>query len=138
MPGSVAAATALAATSDTEWTGDGLTDRPLRHAIEVRHPSFLNTAFIQLLRDHNVAVVFTNTPGAPGFRDLTGDFVYVRLGSGEDHYPDGYDDAALDEWAGRIDAWRDGGRDVFVYFKNPAGLLPHTPHNATRLIERLG
>jgi uncharacterized protein YecE (DUF72 family) len=114
-----------------------LPDHPVRHAIEVRNPSYLNVEFIELLRAHNVAVVFSNAPGALGFSEPTSDFVYVRLSSGEDHYADGYDDATLQEWAERINGWRDSHRDVFAYFKNPAGVLPHTPHNATRLIARL-
>ena len=115
-------------------------DRPLRHAIEARNASYLNTAFTDLLSAAGVAVVFTNAPDAPGFRAVTADFVYVRLSSGDDHFADGYDDATLREWADRILAWTTGAppRDVFAYFKNPAGVLPHTPHNAVRLLRMLG
>jgi uncharacterized protein YecE (DUF72 family) len=140
LPHSTSDAAKLAAHSETGEGGyDDLPDCPLRHAIEVRDASYLNAEFIEHLRAHNVALVFTNSPDAPDFRDLTSDFVYLRLSSGEDHYADGYDDEALDDWAARIGAWVDGppARDVFTYFKNPAGVLPHTPHNATRLIARL-
>jgi uncharacterized protein YecE (DUF72 family) len=140
LPQSTDDAAKLAAQSATsDGSAPDQPDRPLRHAIEVRDASYLNTEFVALLKEHNVAVVFTNAPDAPGFRDLTSDFVYVRLNSGEDHYADGYDDSALDDWAARILEWVDGPppRDVFAYFKNPAGVLPHTPHNATRLIARL-
>jgi uncharacterized protein YecE (DUF72 family) len=139
LPHSTHDAARLAAQSEI---GEDVTsdqpNRPLRHAIEVRDASYLNTEFIALLKAHNVAAGFTNAPGAPGFRDLTADFVYVRLSSGEDHYADGYDDTTLQAWAERISGWRETGRDVFVYFKNPAGVLTHTPHNAARLIARLG
>jgi uncharacterized protein YecE (DUF72 family) len=140
LPQSTDDATELAAQSET---GDGgsldLPNRRLRHAIEVRDPSYLNTEFVQLLRAHNIGLVLTNAPGAPDLRDLTSDFVYLRLSSSEDHYAAGYDDDALETWAGRIAAWLAGppARDVFAYFKNPAGVLPYTPHNATRLIARL-
>jgi uncharacterized protein YecE (DUF72 family) len=140
LPYSVEDAAALAAQSSAiEWSANEPTNRTLRHAVEVRNPSFLNTEFVDLLRDRSIAVVFTNSPGVPGFRDLTSDFVYLRLGSGDDHYADGYDDPTLDTWAERIAEWTTGAppRDVFAYFKNPAGVLAHTPHNATRLIERL-
>jgi uncharacterized protein YecE (DUF72 family) len=140
LPRSSTDALRLAQESETSDSGGSdLPDRPLRHAIEVRNASYVDADFFALLKSHNIAVVFTNAPGALDFRDLTSDFVYVRLSSGDDHYAGGYDDAALDDWVTRITAWVDGppSRDVFAYFKNPAGVLPHTPHNATRLIARL-
>jgi uncharacterized protein YecE (DUF72 family) len=114
-----------------------LAKHPHRHAIEVRDASYLNVDFIGLLRAHSVAIVFTNEPGSVVFDEPTSDFVYVRLSSGEDHFTDGYDDVSIREWADRVNGWRAGGRDAFVYFKNPQGELPHTPHNAMRLIRAL-
>ena len=35
----------------------------LRHAIEIRHPSFLDPAFVALLRRHDIALVFADTVG---------------------------------------------------------------------------
>jgi uncharacterized protein YecE (DUF72 family) len=140
LPRSGAEAARLAEESETgDGSGGQLPDSPLRHAIEVRGASYLDADFVALLKSYNVAVVFTNAPGAPDFRELTSDFVYLRLSSSEDHYANGYDDDALDNWATRITAWVGGppSRDVFAYFKNPAGVLPHTPHNATKLIARL-
>ena len=141
LPRTTNDAVRLAAESETAGGDFGyLRDRRLRHAIEVRDSSYRNTEFMDMLTAHDVAVVFTNSPGTPDFRELTSDFVYLRLSSGDDHYADGYDDDALDELALQISAWIDGPppRDVFAYFKNPAGVLTHTPHNATRLIKRLG
>ena len=46
--------------------------RPLRHALEVRHPSFVDPAFVDLLRDQNVALVVADTAGKwPYAEDLT-------------------------------------------------------------------
>lgn len=50
----------------------------VRHAIEVRHPSFANPGFIAQLRRHNVALVTADTAEWPGF-DQTADFAYLRL-----------------------------------------------------------
>ena len=44
----------------------------------------------------------------PLLEDLTADFVYVRLHGDEELYASGYSDAALDDWARRIDTWRHG------------------------------
>jgi uncharacterized protein YecE (DUF72 family) len=141
LPRSFDQASTLAAESKTvEWTDAGLANRGIRHAVEIRNESFVDAGFLGLMRANDIATVITNSPEHPQIRELTSDFVYVRLSSGRDHYPDGYDDETLDHWAIQIERWLTGPppRDVFVYFNNPAGELPHTPFNALRLIERLG
>ncbi|WP_083615496.1 DUF72 domain-containing protein [Paraburkholderia sp. SOS3] len=133
-------------------------DRPrrLRHAIEIRHPSFVDAAFVALLRKHGVALVVSDsTEDWPHVDDLTADFVYLRLHGTSARYSGSYDDAALDTWAQRIEAWAHGGqpadakliapdrpprkrstRDVFCYFDNDT--KTQAPFDAQRLMERLG
>jgi len=54
--------------------------RELRHAIEIRHESFLDPTFVDLLREHNVALVIAETARRwPMVHDITADFVYMRL-----------------------------------------------------------
>ncbi len=75
--------------------------RPLRHALEVRHESFLTADFIALLRTHRVALVCSDAPAWPRLMDVTADFIYCRLHGSKELYASGYDDATLDE-GGRI------------------------------------
>src|SRR5690606_35456236 len=110
-------------------------DRPLRHAIEIRHDSFRDERFIALLRRHGVALVCADTVDWPLLMDLTADFVYCRLHGSVELYNSGYSPAELDRWAGRVDAWAAGRpmtdgnfvtppvtdgrpRDVFLFFDN--------------------
>ena len=127
--------------------------RPVRHAIEVRHPSFMVPEFFELLREHRVAFVFADTAGKwPYAEELSADFIYIRLHGAEQLYVSGYTDAELDWWAARIERWRRGKqpddarligsrridqqrRDVFVYFDNDAKV--HAPFDAIRLAKRL-
>jgi uncharacterized protein YecE (DUF72 family) len=127
--------------------------RPLRHAMEVRHQTFMTPEFFELLGQENIAFVFADTAGKfPYAENLTADFIYIRLHGAEKLYVSGYDDAALDWWANRIKLWRAGrqprdakligkrdsdgrSRDVFVYFDNDAKV--HAPFDAIRLAERL-
>jgi uncharacterized protein YecE (DUF72 family) len=120
-------------------------DRPIRHAFEVRHESFKDAKFLELLRRYDVAVVVTNSPPWPELRDVTSDFVYVRLHGDLERRPHGYSDADLDEWAGRINGWLSGkacpdgrGRDVFAYFDNPDDRGTRSPFDAMHLHDRLG
>lgn len=111
--------------------------RRLRHAMEIRHDSFVDPAFLALLRRHRVALVVADTAGRwPKLFDVTADFVYVRLHGDAELYASGYSDAALAEWAARIADWRDAGHDVYVYFDND--IKVHAPFDALRLAERLG
>jgi uncharacterized protein YecE (DUF72 family) len=127
-------------------------DRPLRHAIEVRHPSFVTPEFIELLRTHDVALVVADTAGRwPFLEDVTSDFVYVRLHGDVKLYESGYTDTALEHWAARVRAWRDGRkppstklaapprrarrRDVYVYFDND--IKVHAPYDAMSLAAKV-
>ena len=58
---------------------------PLRHVVEVRHDSFLTPEFIALLRKFSMPVVFTDHDEYPSIADVTGDFVYARLQTGQGH-----------------------------------------------------
>lgn len=131
------------------------TQRILRHAMEVRHPSFECEDFVELLRKYNVALVVADTAGKwPFMEDPTSDFMYLRLHGDEKLYVSGYTESALKEWARKIRGWSRGktpaktrrvaprpdtlpkGRDVFVYFDNDVKV--HAPFDAMHLAHRLG
>jgi uncharacterized protein YecE (DUF72 family) len=159
LPRSTGAAVELAARHDERLDGrtylETDADRPLRHALEVRHPSFCRAEFVELLRAQDVALVVADTAGTwPHLEDVTAGFVYVRLHGDTELYTSGYPPQALDDWAAKVRAWRAGealtgeftvaaavpaepaGRDVFVYFDNDAKV--HAPYDAIALAGRLG
>ena len=138
LPGTTGEAAYLARRHDERLKDRAVThtdaDRPLRHAVEVRHPSYETTAFLDVLRAHNVAVVLADSPGKwPVIRAATADFRYVRLHGAEELYASGYDDAALDEWAAMINSWAPA--DVYAYFDNDA--KAYAPRDAAALTARL-
>jgi uncharacterized protein YecE (DUF72 family) len=111
-------------------------DRPLRHALEVRHKSFETPAFVDLLREHFVSLVVADTAGRwPKMFDVTADLVYVRLHGDAELYTSGYSETALDEWAARIRTWLAAGHDVQVHFDNDVKV--HAPFDALALAARL-
>jgi uncharacterized protein YecE (DUF72 family) len=70
--------------------------RPLRHALEVRHESFVDPRFVELLRRWRIALVVADTAGTwPAMEDVTADFVYVRLHGDAELYVSGDTDVAL-------------------------------------------
>jgi len=109
----------------------------VRHAIEIRHESFLDPSFIDLLRAHSIALVIAETAGRwPLLEDLTVDFVYLRLHGDQELYRSGYSDEALERWAHRIRVWGKT-RDVYCFFDNTDDKL-RAPFDARALMEKLG
>lgn len=100
-----------------------LNGQPLRHVLEVRHPSFLSDSYVNLVRPHAVPTVFTDSPDYPSLADFTGDFSYARLMRSEDSVATGYATGALDQWADRAQRWS-AGEDVAEL---PHVAAPHTP-----------
>ncbi|GGC83577.1 DUF72 domain-containing protein [Chelatococcus reniformis] len=130
---------------------DGL---KVRHALEVRHESFLNPDLLDLLRQRGVAVVYADSAKYPAAADRTADFVYARLQQARADEPTGYAPDELDQWAARARTWASGATpaelphvgeasrapapepvDVFIFMIN--GAKERAPHAAMALIERL-
>ncbi|MFC4274437.1 DUF72 domain-containing protein [Achromobacter aloeverae] len=132
----------------------------LRHALEVRHDSFLDPAYLALARKYKVATVYTDNPKFPSMADLTADFVYARLMCANARLRAGYPPRELDAWAAHARTWAAGGtpealprvdarrasgapsgkqgvaqRDVYLYFIN--GAKEKAPAAAMALLERL-
>jgi uncharacterized protein YecE (DUF72 family) len=156
LPHDTEAAASLARKHDEKVAGRAYTKpgphRALRHAMEIRHESFADPAFIDLLRHYKVALVCADTVEWPRLADVTADFIYCRLHGSEQLYASGYDPAAITPWAKRAKTWSGGGtpkdldhlakpaprdaRDVFIYFDND--LKVRAPHDAKALESALG
>ena len=121
------------------WTKIG-ENRPMHHAVEIRHDSFICHDFIDLCRENKIAIVVADTAGKwPFIAEITADFIYARLHGEEELYVSGYGDDALDMWADRFKKWRGGTkilRDVYVYFDNDVKV--YAPFDAMGLARRLG
>jgi uncharacterized protein YecE (DUF72 family) len=125
---------------------------PLRHAIEVRHESFVCREFVAMARAARVAIVFADHDIYPEIADLTAGFVYARLQKCREEEATGYDPAALDRWAAIARGWAAGAspagldyvsdakcepapRDTFIFFIS--GAKVRAPAAAEALIARL-
>lgn len=143
LPRTAGSAAKVAAGHDQRVPDDqALTKAPhpnqrLRHVIEVRHESFRNREFYELLRRHKIALVVADNPGQwPIITEITTDVMYVRLHGHDQLYASGYSDRELDEWAAKIKSWMEQGCDVYVYCDNDAKV--RAPYDAMGLMDRLG
>lgn len=139
LPRTTRAAAKLAKKHDDKLKGDAYTEPGrnlrLRHALEVRHPSFATPEFTKLLCDNEVALVVSDSAGKwIALEEVTADFVYVRLHGDEELYTSGYSDVALDRWAEKVLNWARGS-DVYVYFDNDVKVK--APEDAIALAERV-
>ena len=108
----------------------------LRHAIEPRNESFRDEKFFDLCRDHNVAIVLEDSDDYPSIEADTADFAYARFQRMQEDIPNGYDDAALDGFAGKARRWSGDGRDAYIFMIN--GAKVRAPAAAQALQAKLG
>ena len=128
---------------------------PLRHAVEVRHPSFMTPEFLALVRKRGVATVFADSDKYPSFADTSADFVYARLMMTDSTEPTGYPPERIAGWAEAARAWASGDaadglpladpasattaakpRDVFAFFIS--GAKERAPAAAQAMLAELG
>ena len=141
LPRTTGEAAALSLKHDERLEGRAWTTtdrcRPLRHALEARHPSFGEPPSVELLRRYDVALVVSDSAGTwPQLDERTADFAYARLHGDAELYTSGYTPEALRQWANRVRRWRDDGRDVYVYFDNDVKV--RAPFDAIALAGLLG
>lgn len=124
---------------------------PVRHAVEPRHESFRDPAFVAMARAAGVAIVFADSDEFPCIADLSSELVYARLQRSREEAATGYPGAEIDRWAEVAKGWARGEspagfpyvakppkprpRDTYVFFIS--GAKERNPAAAEALIERL-
>jgi uncharacterized protein YecE (DUF72 family) len=109
---------------------------PLRCAFEFRDESWFSDEVLGLLRAHEAAFCIYDLGGSQSPREVTADFVYVRLHGPGGRYEGSYGTEALSEWAGAFSTWTRKGIDVYCYFDNDDS--GYAAKNAIALAEMLG
>jgi uncharacterized protein YecE (DUF72 family) len=109
----------------------------LRHALEVRNPTFATEQFYDLARKYGAAIVYAvddEEPTWPQIDEATADFAYARLMSSREDEPTGMTAAELSAVADQAKTWARRG-DVFAYFIS--GAKVRNPAAAEALIAQL-
>ncbi len=117
-----------------------------RYAFEFRDPSWLEPSVYEGLAKHNAALCIYNFNRQTTPREVTADFIYVRLHGPGGPYQGKYSPQELDEWAREITAWSQPGpeqaepgkakeRSVYCYFDND--MAGYAPQNAQELVQEL-
>jgi len=89
-------------------------------AVEIRHKSFKNSAFFNLLKKYNTALVISDSPSWIKIeKPELADFVYIRMHGSKKLFSSSYTKKELENLAKKIKKWQKE-RQVFVYFNNDA------------------
>lgn len=118
------------------------TDPRFRFAIEVRHRSWLQDWFYDLLSHHRVALTLADYAYMPKLERVTSDFTYIRwLGNRKDVPDDEYDhvrinrDKDLDHWTEVIADLIEKGVAIWGFANNH--YMGHSPATVRDLLARL-
>jgi uncharacterized protein YecE (DUF72 family) len=108
-----------------------LLPRYRRCAFEFRNPTWNTPKTYDLLAQHNIAYCIFDLNGYLSPLQVTADFSYIRLHGPGGKYQGTYSDAALEDWASRINNWSKKLSAVYVYFDNDDS--GYAPRDALRL-----
>jgi uncharacterized protein YecE (DUF72 family) len=107
----------------------------LRHALEARHPSCNDPAFLDLLTKHGATVVYAEDDEFPKIRHEGSEFAVARLMQTKSDQPTGYPKGEIDRFAKMFSDWSKK-QDVYAFFIS--GAKERNPAAAMALLERLG
>ena len=88
------------------------------YAFELRDHSSINDRALDLLARYKAAFCIYELDGFLSPREVTADFVYLRLHGPNGPYQGDYDRQVLIGWAEACVGWLASGLDVYCYFDN--------------------
>ncbi|HEV2319115.1 MAG TPA: DUF72 domain-containing protein, partial [Verrucomicrobiae bacterium] len=106
------------------------------HAVEFRHPDWVNPNTFELLQKYHAAFVWVSSMRMPLDFSVTTDFVYARfhgLSGGARH---DYTAGELEPWAANLRNRAASGKRAYAYFNNDLNV--RAPKNAELLRELCG
>ncbi|MFA5072713.1 MAG: DUF72 domain-containing protein [Nitrospirota bacterium] len=92
--------------------------RDVRSVFEFRDRNWFQPDIFALLKKFNVAFCIYDYAGYQSPKEITADFVYVRLHGAEGAYQGKYTDTQLSAWAHDFQTWSNEHKDVYCYFDN--------------------
>lgn len=89
-----------------------------RYAFEFRDNSWFDDRIYRLLEEAGAAFCIYDLDGCQSPKQVTAEFVYVRLHGPDAAYQGSYPTDKLCGWAGALSSWTRQGKDVFCFFDN--------------------
>jgi uncharacterized protein YecE (DUF72 family) len=89
-----------------------------RYAFEFRDPSWYEDEIFEMLKKNGAAFCIYELAGHMSPKEVTADFIYVRLHGPKGAYEGQYDTRVLSGWAGAFSSWAGQDKEIFCYFDN--------------------
>lgn len=89
-----------------------------RYAFEFRDPSWFQERVYDVLSENAAAFCIYDFDRRQSPKEVTADFVYIRLHGPTAPYQGQYDDQTLAGWAGALSSWVRQDKRVYFYFDN--------------------
>ena len=107
-----------------------------KYAFEFRHPSWFHPEVYYALGEHGASFCIYHFDRRLSPKEVTAEFIYLRLHGPGRPYRGQYETTALEEWAGEFSVWAKEGKEIYCYFDNDeAG---YAAQDAMRLKEMVG
>jgi uncharacterized protein YecE (DUF72 family) len=89
-----------------------------QYAFEFRDVSWFTNETYSILAENKAAFCIYELAETQSPKEITADFVYVRLHGPHEAYKGLYTKEALSGWAGAFSTWENQGREIYCYFDN--------------------
>jgi uncharacterized protein YecE (DUF72 family) len=89
-----------------------------RYSFEFRDPSWCQERVYDLLAERGAAFCIYDFDRRQSPKEVTSDFVYIRLHGPDGPYKGKYGSSSLSGWAGAISAWAKEKKEIYCYFDN--------------------
>ncbi|MFW6147468.1 MAG: DUF72 domain-containing protein [Thermodesulfobacteriota bacterium] len=96
----------------------GLLPPDYQYAFEFRDETWFNDEAYSILAENGAAFCIYELAGRQSPKEVTADFIYVRLHGPNGAYQGRYTKGALSGWAGAFSTWADQGKVIYCYFDN--------------------
>jgi uncharacterized protein YecE (DUF72 family) len=120
-----------------ERLNDFLKDLPkgYRYTFEFRNPSWFHPEIYELLNKYNAAFCLYELNAVQTPKEITADFIYIRLHGPGKAYQGQYKEKVLEGWAQDFIRWKNQVKAIYCYFDNDE--KGYATMDAKRLIEMI-
>jgi uncharacterized protein YecE (DUF72 family) len=95
-----------------------LLSKDFRYTFEFRDSTWWDHRVYECLQKYNSAFCIFELEGTISPKEVTADFIYIRLHGPEGAYQGSYNTKTLSGWAGAFASWTKKKNEVFCYFDN--------------------
>jgi len=108
-----------------------------KYAFEFRDPSWFQTEVYDALGEHGASLCIYDFDHRLSPKEVTADFIYIRLHGPSGPYQGQYETVVLEEWAVDFSVWAKEGKEIYCYFDNDeAGYAAQDALKLKAIVER--